>query len=198
VLAFGVGSPGATVSLEQLWAGWRRDYVMAATGEDRSSEAAACVFCRIAESGPPDESNTVVWRDELCLAVLNAYPYASGHLLVMPRRHVGNLAHLTEEEAGELWQVARRAVAAVSAAYQPAGVNVGANLGRAAGAGIPEHLHFHVVPRWDGDTNFMTTVGGVRVLPEDLPVTWRKISEAWRNLAQADLSQPPVADRSGG
>jgi len=177
-----VGSPTcgeAAVSLQQLWAGWRRDYVASATGAEGSSEEDGCVFCRIAASGAPTAGNAVLWRGELCFAVLNAYPYASGHVLVLPVRHVGDLADLSDDEAGQLWQSARQAVAAVTSAYQPDGVNLGANLGRAAGAGIPGHLHLHVVPRWSGDTNFMTSVAGTRVLPETLPASWQRVAEAW-------------------
>ena len=112
-------------------------------------------------------------------AVLNAYPYASGHLMVVPIRHVGSLGGLTDEEGAELWSALRRSVAALEAALGPEGINLGANLGRAAGAGIPRHLHLHAVPRWLGDTNFMTAVAGTRVLPETLAVTWQRLHEAW-------------------
>src|SRR6202011_2150444 len=115
-----------------------------------------CIFCRIAASGPPSADNGVLWIGTLCYAVLNAYPYASGHLMVVPRRHVGSLGDLTEDEGSELWSGLRDGVAALEAALGPDGVNVGANFGRAAGAGIPRHLHLHAVPRWLGDTNFMT------------------------------------------
>jgi ATP adenylyltransferase len=165
--------------LEQLWAGWRNEYVSGATAAERSGEDGGCVFCRIAASGPPSSTNGVVWRGERTFAVLNAYPYASGHLLVLPLRHEEDLGALGEEESGELWHAVTAAVAALGSAYEPDGINVGANLGRAAGAGIPAHLHFHVVPRWSGDTNFMTSVAGVRVLPESLSVAWEKLHPAW-------------------
>jgi ATP adenylyltransferase len=111
--------------------------------------------------------------------VLNAYPYASGHLMAVTTRHVGSLAELDEEEAVELWSALRNGVAALEKALGPEGVNLGANLGQAAGAGIPRHLHLHAVPRWLGDTNFMTSVAGMRVLPEALPVTWERLHRAW-------------------
>ncbi len=110
---------------------------------------------------------------------LNAFPYASGHVLVLPLRHVGGLGELTELESAELWTSTRQSVAAIEAAYDPDGLNVGANLGRAGGAGIPAHLHLHVLPRWSGDTNFMTTIAGARVMPETLQLAWKKLSEAW-------------------
>jgi len=167
------------MNLEHLWAGWRTTYVSSATEAERAGEGGPCVFCRIAASGPPSEDNGVVWRDELAYAVLNAFPYASGHLLVMPVRHVAELAELTEEESAALWRATRDAVRAITAAYEPDGLNLGANLGRAAGAGIPAHLHLHVLPRWSGDTNFMTAVAGVRVLPESLTASWHRLHEAW-------------------
>jgi ATP adenylyltransferase len=151
---------------------------MAATTADRQG-AAECVFCAIAAGGAPSEDNGVLWRDETTFAVLNAYPYASGHLLVMPLRHVDALGELTASESAGLWEGTRLAARAVEAAYDPDGMNMGANLGRAAGAGIPAHLHLHVLPRWSGDTNFMTSVAAVRVMPESLAESWRRLSEAW-------------------
>jgi ATP adenylyltransferase len=170
------------VPLDQLWAGWRQEYVVAATEADRARTeggAPECVFCRIAASGPPSVDNGVVWCGEQSLAVLNLYPYASGHLLVMPLRHESSLAGLSPTESAVLFETVRRAVAALETAYRPDGVNLGANLGRAAGAGIPDHLHLHVLPRWSGDTNFMTTVAGTRVIPETLAGAWRALHEAW-------------------
>jgi ATP adenylyltransferase len=171
------------VNLENLWAGWRQDYIAAATERERAgglaSDEASCVFCRLAASGPPSIDNLVVWRGEWSFVVLNAYPYASGHVLVMPLRHAATLGGLTEPEAAEVWAATRRAVSAIEEAYAPDGLNMGANLGRAAGAGIPAHVHLHVLPRWSGDTNFMTTVGGTRVMPETLETAWKKLREAW-------------------
>jgi ATP adenylyltransferase len=180
------------VSLDHLWAGWRREYVVSAgsgqPGEastpgdsngDRSDDPAHCVFCRIAASGPPSAQNGVLWVGPLTFAVLNAYPYASGHLMAMPLRHVASLGDLSEDEASELWSTTRRAVAALEAALGPEGINLGANLGRAAGAGLPRHLHVHAVPRWVGDTNFMTAVADTRVLPETLAATWERLHDAW-------------------
>jgi diadenosine tetraphosphate (Ap4A) HIT family hydrolase len=167
------------VPLEQLWAGWRDEYVRDATAAEREGTEDGCVFCAIAESGPPSPENGVVWRGDLTFAVLNAFPYASGHLLVLPLRHVSELEELTDEESTELWTTTRSAVRAITGAYNPDGINMGVNLGRAAGAGIPRHLHIHVVPRWSGDTNFMTSVAGVRVIPESLPTAWEKLTKSW-------------------
>lgn len=168
------------MALEQLWAGWRHEYVTAATEAERHGvDGGGCVFCRIAASGPPSADNGVVWRGDLTYAVLNAYPYASGHLLVLPVRHLAELTELREEESDALWATGRAAAAAITAAYDPDGLNLGANLGRAAGAGIPRHLHLHVLPRWSGDTNFMTSVAGVRVMPEPLAAAWERLRAAW-------------------
>jgi diadenosine tetraphosphate (Ap4A) HIT family hydrolase len=167
------------VTLEQLWAGWRHEYVAAAGAAERAGGHEECVFCRIAASGDPSEDNGIVWRGPLTLAVLNAYPYASGHLLVAPLRHLSDLAELTTAESADLWETVRQAAAALGRAYDPDGCNIGANLGRAAGAGIPRHLHLHVLPRWSGDTNFMTSVAGVRVIPESLSRTWKLLHDAW-------------------
>ena len=163
--------------LDRLWAGWRGEYV--ATADDTNQDGEACVFCRILGSGLPDDETYVLWRGETVFAILNAFPYGSGHLMVLPLRHVGELDELDDDEADELFRTARTAVAAVKAAYQPAGFNLGANLGRAGGAGVPGHLHVHVLPRWLGDTNFMTSVAETRVLPESLADTWKKLTEAW-------------------
>jgi ATP adenylyltransferase len=168
--------------MERLWAGWRSSYLE--TADDAVAPGPdGCVFCGLLASGRPDEETHVVWRSPLVVAILNAFPYGSGHLLVMPSRHVGDLADVAGEERAAMWDGVHAAVAAVTAAYRPGGVNVGANLGRAAGAGIPGHLHVHVLPRWDGDTNFMTSVAETRVLPEPLAETWRKLQAAWPSQA---------------
>jgi len=166
------------MSLERLWAGWRSEYVKDATAQNRSLGEHGCVFCELLSQAPgPD--NGVVVRGERAAVVLNAFPYGSGHLLILPLRHESSLGDLDEAEATELWAMARRAVAAVESAYGPDGVNLGANLGEAAGAGIPAHLHLHVLPRWSGDTNFMTSIAETRVLPESLSETWTRVRAAW-------------------
>lgn len=167
--------------LDQLWAGWRRDYVTLATELDRGGERAECVFCRIRESGEPSGENGVLWRGELSFAVMNLYPYTSGHLLVLPSRHESDLNSLSPEESVDLWETARCATKAIEAAFSPDGLNLGANLGRAAGAGIPLHLHLHVLPRWSGDTNFMTPVAETRVISESFESTWSRLRAAWPN-----------------
>jgi ATP adenylyltransferase len=167
-------------SLDRLWAGWRSSYIET-TATPVPLGPDGCVFCGILASGLPDTETHVVWRHPggEVVALLNAYPYASGHLMVMPVRHTGDLEDLGTEEAAALWDGVGRAVVAVKAAYRPEGLNVGANLGKAAGAGVPGHLHVHVLPRWAGDTNFMTSVADARVLPEALVVTDDKLRRAW-------------------
>ena len=168
------------MTLERLWAGWRLEYIEAAGDDDDvAGESAGCVFCRILTSDDPPESTLVLWRDEACAVVLNAYPYTSGHLMVMPLRHVAELESLHEEEGAAIWAALTDAVTALKSAYPLDGLNVGANLGRAAGAGVPGHFHLHALPRWNGDTNFMTTVAEARVVPEALPLSYRRLREAW-------------------
>ena len=144
------------------------------------------LFESIEQCGLADDETYILWRGSTCFALLNAYPYGSGHLMVLPKRAVADLESLTDDEHLELWSAVRDAVVAVKSAYRPNGVNVGMNLGTAAGAGVPDHLHVHVLPRWAGDTNFITTLAEVRVLPEPLSDTWRKLVAAW-----------PPADRHG-
>jgi diadenosine tetraphosphate (Ap4A) HIT family hydrolase len=163
--------------MERLWAGWRSSYVAAAGNGALAGEGS--IFRRILDSGLPDEETHVVWRGPTCFAILNAFPYTSGHVLVMPYREVGEIEDLTAEEAAEMWGAVLDAVVALKTVYRPHGVNVGLNLGEAAGAGIPSHLHVHVLPRWNADSNFMTAVAEARVLPEALGETWRKLRDAW-------------------
>ncbi len=164
--------------MERLWAGWRSSY-LEGSADTVPPGPDGCVFCALLVSDRPDADTLVVWRSSSVAAILNAYPYGSGHVLVMPTRHIGDLAEVVDDERTGLWDAVHAAVAAVTDAYHPGGVNVGANLGRAAGAGIPGHLHVHVLPRWDGDTNFMTSVAETRVLPEPLTETWRKLRTSW-------------------
>jgi ATP adenylyltransferase len=169
-----------TDRLDRLWAGWRSDYLTTLTGDATALRptGAGSLFERLLALGDDDEA-LVVTRGETCSVILNAYPYSCGHLMVVPNRAVEDLAALNDDEHTELWRLVRDGVAAVRGAYGCGGVNVGANLGAAGGAGIPDHLHVHVVPRWEGDTNFMTTVAGVRVLPEALDVTLQRVRAAW-------------------
>ncbi|HVU28056.1 MAG TPA: HIT domain-containing protein [Verrucomicrobiae bacterium] len=148
--------------METLHAPWRIDYILAPKPELKEG-----LFARIAQSAD-DEANLVIARDRTCFALLNRYPYVGGHLMVVPYKEVADLHGLTDEELADLWKLARRCLAALSAVMKPDGFNVGINLGKVAGAGIAEHLHIHVVPRWSGDTNFMPVIANTTVLPEAL------------------------------
>ncbi|MFM7045462.1 MAG: HIT family protein [Ilumatobacteraceae bacterium] len=164
------------MTLERIWNGWRAQYVNEAAGAARPDGS---VFTQILRSGLDDESTHVVHRGAEVFALLNAFPYTSGHVLVVPYREVPDLEMLQPAEQADLWSTVTRAVRAVKAAYRPGGVNVGINLGRAAGGSVNEHLHVHVLPRWAGDGNFMTAVAEARTLPEPLSESARKIREAW-------------------
>jgi ATP adenylyltransferase len=136
------------------------------------------VFCNAVESDD-DEGALVVHRGQQAIVLLNKFPYASGHLMVAPRRHVGEFGELTDDEALELHRLAGQGMGALSQIYQPQGYNLGWNLGRIAGAGVVDHVHLHVVPRWAGDTNFMPVLADVKVIPEHFAETQRRVAEAW-------------------
>jgi ATP adenylyltransferase len=149
--------------VERLFASWRHAYVTRASGEG------GCVFCDAPLE--PEASSIIVHHGRTAYVILNLFPYNSGHLMVVPRRHVATLAVLSDEEVVEMARLTQAAERVLTTAYQPQGINVGMNLGRPAGAGVADHLHVHLVPRWTGDTNFMTVVGEVRVLPEEIGQT---------------------------
>jgi ATP adenylyltransferase len=163
------------VSLERLWAGWRAGYV---SDPKTGRSDTACVMCKIV-AATDDEAALVLERTPETIAVMNLYPYGSGHLLVAPTRHVAGFEDLHDDELVAVARAQVRALRAIRAAYNPDGVNLGVNIGRAAGAGIPDHLHVHVLPRWTGDTNFMTTVAEARVMAEDLRTGYDKLKAAW-------------------
>jgi ATP adenylyltransferase len=157
--------------VKQLWAPWRLEYIRGADDQE------GCVFCRARDGD--DEESLVVHRGNRAFVVLNRYPYASGHLMVAPNRHEGEFGDLEAEEALEVHQLAAAGVATLAETMRPQGFNLGWNLGRIAGAGVVDHVHLHVVPRWAGDTNFMPVLADVKVLPEALEATRRKLAEAW-------------------
>jgi ATP adenylyltransferase len=140
----------------------------------RDPESGGCPFCTLVETGDPD-GDRVLARDDLAFVTLAKYPYNPGHLLILPIRHTGDLEDLSEAEEAAIGRMLRRSLRALREASEPGGFNIGLNLGRSGGAGIPEHLHWHVVPRWGGDTNFMPVVGETRVLPELLQETYLKL-----------------------
>jgi ATP adenylyltransferase len=162
------------VSLDRLWADWRSAYV---SGIDANKDA-SCVICNLV-TATDDAEALVLERTAATITVMNLYPYGSGHLMVAPVRHAAAYDDLTDDENVAVARAQLRALQAVRAAYNPDGVNIGANLGQAAGAGVPGHLHVHVLPRWLGDTNFMTAIAEVRVLPESLRTGYDKLKLAW-------------------
>jgi len=160
--------------MEQLWSPWRYEYV------SRSSVDDGCVFCAAQQQ---EQGRALILAEgPTCFVILNLYPYNSGHLMIVPRRHVGTLAALEPAELTEVAEWTRRAEIALTEAYSPQGINVGMNLGRPAGAGVLDHLHVHLVPRWTGDTNFMSVVGNVRVLPEELPRSAERLRPIFHRL----------------
>lgn len=190
------------MSLDHIWAGWRMAYVTSVGGDPQGALTGPltgddCVFCAVLGAEATDEERLVVWRGEHCVAMLNAYPYASGHVMVMPVRHLRDLDELTGHEAVEMWGAVHDGVAALQSAYSPDGCNLGVNLGRAAGAGIPGHLHVHAVPRWIGDTNFMTAAASTRVLPEALGDSWRRLHETWPRAGRTGAAVGTSADAGG-
>ena len=162
--------------LDRLWAGWRSSYIED-VASDPTEQPDDCLFCRLAAM--PDDEALILERTDRSFVVMNAYPYTSGHVMVAPLRHVGDLERLDADDAAAVMHATQRACAAVRRAYTPDGLNVGVNVGRVAGAGVPGHVHVHVLPRWSGDTNFMTSVAEARVLPEPLRRSWEKLRAAW-------------------
>jgi len=158
--------------MKQLWAPWRLEYVQ------HADEGDECIFCRAAAL-PEDEPELVIHRGDAAFVLLNRFPYASGHLMVAPYRHGTGFETLDDTETAETHRLAVDAIEALRTVFSPEGFNVGWNLGRVAGAGIVDHAHVHVVPRWNGDTNFMPVLADVKVIPEHLLETRRKLAEAW-------------------
>jgi ATP adenylyltransferase len=165
--------------LENLWAGWRKEYLSFTNSENYKDDLEKTLFESIDQSQLPDQETFVIEKRALTMLLLNAYPYTSGHLLVVPRRPVKTLAELSSEEHDSLWKMVTDATTTLQAVFSPQGINIGLNQGEAAGAGVPNHLHVHIVPRWTGDTNFTTVTANTRVIPETLIDTWTRISEAW-------------------
>ncbi|HEY0728628.1 MAG TPA: HIT domain-containing protein [Pyrinomonadaceae bacterium] len=159
--------------MQRLWSPWRSKYI--ASGVDSQKEG--CVFCSIAADPDGDAANFVLHRGEHAFVLLNLYPYITGHLMIVPYLHTSEFDSVAKEITDEMMDLAKRSQTALREVYSPSGFNMGMNLGSAAGAGIADHIHIHVLPRWSGDTNFMTTVGESRVIPEALEVTYQKLKE---------------------
>jgi ATP adenylyltransferase len=158
--------------MKRLWAPWRMDYI---NEEPRSG----CLFCRVIDHPNDKDAELVVWRPEGAVVMLNKFPYNAGHTMVAPVVHKGGLEDLDDAETRDLMRALRRTITVIRATLKPEGFNIGANNGRVAGAGIPDHVHLHVVPRWNGDTNFMPVLGDVKVVNEHLTQTAAKLREAF-------------------
>ncbi len=159
--------------MKRIFSPWRMKYI------NDTNATPGCIFCNLPEDTGADRERLIVFRGKQSFVMLNRYPYTSGHLMVAPYAHLSSIELLDAATQGEMMALISRAVEALRLVYRPEGFNIGANLGSAAGAGFAGHIHFHIVPRWVGDTNFMSTLGDVRVLPEDLDSTWQRICEAW-------------------
>jgi ATP adenylyltransferase len=158
--------------MDYLWSPWRMKYI------HRHKTPKGCIFCDAVQK-EDGEDNLIVARGERAFVILNRYPYTSGHIMIVPFDHVGTFEGMDEEICAEVMRLIRQGISALDRVYKPDGYNMGANLGASAGAGIKNHIHFHLVPRWDGDTNYMTSIGGTRVLPEDLSETFKRLKDAW-------------------
>lgn len=166
--------------MERIWSAWRAGYVSDApvrSGQEPSEPGS--VFTRLLRSGAPDSETHILHRGSSCFAILNLFPYTTGHVLVVPYREVADLDGLTVDEAAELWAMVTEVVGVVRSVLRPDGLNVGLNLGRPAGGSVPDHLHVHVVPRWTGDSNFMMAIGSTQTLPESLVDTAAKLRAGW-------------------
>lgn len=161
--------------MEIMWAPWRGEYIDGTTGYPQPE---GCVFCE-ALTAENDRDRYIIHRGRNAFVIMNLYPYNNGHLLVIPNEHMSRASQMDAETRHEVMDLLMKAEAVLFQVYHPQGVNIGANIGAAAGAGIAQHVHFHVLPRWNADSNFMTTVANTRVIPEALEVTWKKIRDAW-------------------
>ena len=170
--------------MERLWSPWRLAYVTGAVND--VNETPACIFCDSAGSPDTTRAALVLVRGDLSYVILNLYPYNNGHLMVVPNRHVASLAAATADELTELMRFTRHAEMALTEAYQPQGINVGINLGRPAGAGIVDHVHIHLVPRWAGDTSFISVIGETRVLPETIADTAKRLRPIFERLHRSN------------
>ncbi len=167
--------------MENLWSPWRSKYIESFKEEQSDGK---CIFCEALQKDILDMNNLVVHKSEKTLVIMNLYPYNNGHLMIVPNRHVGTIEQITPEESHELMDEIILAEKVLQKIYSPHGFNIGANLGRAGGAGIEEHIHFHIVPRWNGDTNFMPAIGEVKVISQDLADAKKKLLAGYTELAK--------------
>ena len=165
--------------MEKLWSPWRSKYIESFKSDEDTSK---CIFCGMLDLNPNDINNLVIDKGKHTITVLNLYPYNNGHLMIVPKRHTNDFAGLNENEISESFQKLQFAEKALRKVLNPQGFNIGANIGRIAGAGIEDHIHFHIVPRWNGDSNFMPVIGDVKVISQDLADTKSKLLEVYSSL----------------
>jgi ATP adenylyltransferase len=162
--------------MDNLFAPWRAQYIL--SNSDKQRDETSCFLCDYPKSDE-DEKHRILCRGKFCFVIMNAYPYNPGHLMIVPYRHTADMPGLTEGETSELMALCQTAHRVVSEVMKPHGFNMGMNMGRVAGAGVDSHLHMHLVPRWNGDTNFMPALGETRIISEALSFTWKRLKEAW-------------------
>lgn len=165
--------------MEKLWSPWRSNYIDSFNQEKKSN---GCIFCDAINQDVNDEDSLKIFDNKFCYAILNLYPYNSGHLMIVPKRHVSDLHQLDEKEISEMMATLKLSMKALDMVMKPQGYNFGANLGKAAGAGIDDHIHFHLVPRWNGDTNFMPVLGETKIISQDLIQTKKNLIEAIKKI----------------
>jgi ATP adenylyltransferase len=169
--------------MDRLWSPWRSNYIESFKTQKDSD---ACVFCEAIKLPIESDETLVVFKNRFCYVMLNLYPYNSGHLLVIPNRHLNDIHLLSENEMSEMMSTVRLSMKALEKTMNPQGMNFGANLGKAAGAGIDTHLHFHIVPRWGGDINFMPAIGEVKIISQDLLETKKKLIDSFNEIIKED------------
>lgn len=175
--------------MESLWAPWRERFILC-------EKEPGCFLCRTAKENH-DRKNLILYRGRKCFVILNRYPYNTGHLMVAPYRHVGQLDKLKDEELTELLKISQFCVRVLNSAMKPQGINLGMNLGKVSGAGVADHIHFHIVPRWQGDTNFMPILAGTKVISVGLSNTYSRLKKEWRRLERT-VHRPPTTVRRNG
>lgn len=161
--------------MDILWNPWRYDYIKSGENKEKAANSGGCVFCDILKSPATDEEKFILHRAGFNFVILNIFPYVSGHLLIVPYAHLAGLDKADKQTTDEMMDLAKKCQTAIREVYEPNGMNLGMNFGKAAGAGVAEHFHMHILPRWVGDVNFMTSIGETRTIPEDLKTTYQKL-----------------------
>lgn len=166
--------------MERMWSPWRSQYISSFNKPTRRTRKNTSLFAAALKSGD-DDRHLIVWRGKLCFVIMNRYPYNSGHLMVVPNRQTADIQDLTVDELADIMQTVQRSIRALDEVMHPQGYNLGANLGKVGGAGVDNHIHFHIVPRWNGDTNFMPVLSDTKVISEDMKATLKKLRKSFKN-----------------